>query len=1329
MDTSWKRAIDQTLHNTRATLRRLQERHAVYDVAKRRVDEAFGPISPSSPPHGGGGAHHSPGSHLREPSPLLSRQDPSYGAAVPPPLPTSSATGLYYGTNGSAIATAAAAAPLFPNASGPTWDSGHLSGPSAAPSPSSVRELADAFRVLQAQLRGVTVELELERTVRADGLRELAGRHAREVRQLTEIAKQLRDDNAFLKDSVRALEIHGAFGRGGSPALGRSNLDGARSTFLSHLTTCPDGGGSPADDRVRQRLAELEEKILRQQRLLDERGGRVDALLRELVDAKVGAEVERMRGIAREAAREATEDLVKARLAAVQSLFHDELRAVLQRAGVTEEISQTTERLFRQHEREWGGRFEALQAVVAALEKAAAAQAEANDGVGGRLAELERRAESGQAAAEAGLAAARQEAQEQHLRLTQSSAARLESTRVELLAAVARAAQEQTARDGILGGQAREAEMRRVVEGSVAPVESRLESVAAAARTLREGGDELRAAVQRLAAALDEETTRRRDEAAEVQRALTARSAAAEKQRADLAACQSQLRAVAVATEDAAGAGAESLALGRRLQERYADEVVKLDAQVRRLTQGQDAAKERLQSATADREALAERVGEVEASVRGVEAALPRAVQPLAAKVDSLQKTMNATCLPGLDAVQDGLAAATALAQQVGDARASHDRQAAQQLSALRAELEAGSRERAAQLRREGEERQARQEAALGAAAATVAALQHSVTASCADATATAQELGGRLAALEARSAAPAPVAATHESSAVAATAARAPAERPAGDSVAAVEAATAMIAAQREWVTARLDGADERQQERLRHEAVALRDEREAGERKAAAHTAQALADVTAHLAHVEAAARDGTEALDGRLAAAEEHAAGLVRASHDRLRELLAPTRLAGALAADEPALSQLAAALQDRLGSSPESRGAAAESRAALRAVDQRLAQLALAVETASGSGGGGPVATESAGPSAADAPPSAALLRRLADSEEATEQALQQLRRQAREAQQAAHDCQARLEDLAPGLQLRLTGVEAGCRELLESHGGVPAMVQQRVAAAAEAQRAAHAAALEPVEARARLAEKACRAMGSSSHEQLSELAAAHARELAELRATVAGLRSSAEAQQAVLLAEYLHPLQERVASLGSRADEARATPVVEAGPTAAELERLGARLTALEGVTQGIEGDGEAGLVATADALQTLRDGLQECIDKARDYLRRDKWAVGVHPPPSQERDDDAAVVVVPALNSLDDLFLFLLEQVSSIHTALGTLQQNAVATLELIQQQELDALAIGPLQAAVVQIADNLKPIARATGCDPALFTIDLGGLIRAPMGEDTSGM
>ncbi|KAH9593441.1 hypothetical protein LSM04_005254 [Trypanosoma melophagium] len=191
------------------------------------------------------------------------------------------------------------------------------------PTSLTLGELSDNVNCLQLQVKNCLAELNTERTVRCDGVREVQQLLSNEVGELRAMCMQLKKENTYLGETVRSLEK-------------RLLLTSVNpSTDIHHrqattLHTVPSTASTSSSSDLVRRVEELESTVLRQRRLMEDRQTRLDGVLREMANVKINTEMERVRSVARDAARSCAEDVVRLRLADVQSTVSAELQKMME---------------------------------------------------------------------------------------------------------------------------------------------------------------------------------------------------------------------------------------------------------------------------------------------------------------------------------------------------------------------------------------------------------------------------------------------------------------------------------------------------------------------------------------------------------------------------------------------------------------------------------------------------------------------------------------------------------------------------------------------------------------------------------------------------------------------------------------------------------------------------------------------------------------------------------------------------------------------------------------------------------------------------------------
>jgi hypothetical protein len=197
----------------------------------------------------------------------------------------------------------------------------------------------------------IASELSLERQIREDTIRELSRRSSHEVAELRESVRQLREDNQNMKLTVQGLEGLVRRQRTASPY----GIEGDGGM------TSPGRGGEGSSIALLPRVADLEAVVQRQQRLIEERGLRWDQSITEAISTRVEAEAEKMRTVAREAARDATDAYVALRTDAMKEQFESHIKQAENGYQRASEAARTVDAMLQNSRRQTEGQIARLE--------------------------------------------------------------------------------------------------------------------------------------------------------------------------------------------------------------------------------------------------------------------------------------------------------------------------------------------------------------------------------------------------------------------------------------------------------------------------------------------------------------------------------------------------------------------------------------------------------------------------------------------------------------------------------------------------------------------------------------------------------------------------------------------------------------------------------------------------------------------------------------------------------------------------------------------------------------------------------------------------------
>eukprot|EP00796_Vickermania_ingenoplastis_P006532 gene6532-4708_t len=369
-----------------------------------------------------------------------------------------------------------------------------------------------AFNTVNARVEGGQIQMELERSVRECALREMRATTAQQMAEVWAVVRQIREENTFLKQSVRALEARHAWG--GSGGVG-------------------GGAGASADGpsgvvALGRRLEELEATVRQHHHQWSGKSSRLGDTLAEQVRTEMEVELQRMRSLARETAQQATADLIRQEVNAERDA-REAAELVLQRRldeAVASTVASTAGRADRL-ERSTGEQLAVLQRMV----EATAADTAAAPTAAALLAEVDRRVAALRQPLEAQMAALQREASLSHEAAVARAVERELALRLQVEEKV------QTHLDGLAQRFATPADVAAGLGGvrqAVGAVQDAVSEVRTAVAARQRESESLAAAV----AALERSLARQSEAIAALQRSATEGRQAAQAATEELAACQ-----------------------------------------------------------------------------------------------------------------------------------------------------------------------------------------------------------------------------------------------------------------------------------------------------------------------------------------------------------------------------------------------------------------------------------------------------------------------------------------------------------------------------------------------------------------------------------------------------------------------------------------------------------------------------------------------------------------------------------------------------------------------------------------------------------------------
>ncbi|RNF01025.1 ER to golgi family vesicle transport protein [Trypanosoma rangeli] len=534
--------------------------------------------------------------------------------------------------------------------------------------PSPQGELADKVNCIQSQVKNFLTELETERTVRSDGVRELQRHVSIQVGELKAMFQQLKKENEYLTDTVRVLERRVTSNAATAP---RGRVDVFVDADIS------GAAANPASAGLVKRVEELESTVTQQRRLLEDRQTRLDGVLREMVGVRVDSGMERVRSVARDVARDSVEDVLRLRLAAVQNMFNGELQKVMQTSGVTAEVANATERLFHQLEKDLLRRVQEIDAAVNAVSH----NSRQHEAV---LNDVERRIMQKVAVLEREVEASRRETRDGIAQNAQAGEERTAAIQLAFESAVAER----------ITVACQSAAKKEDIVAAVTALEERLEQQCAAVR------DGLTAAMRthdtvaevhhKRVTRLEERLNGIQDATEEVQRQIahvdqlvTGATREAEK-------CRQRVREALTTSEEARAVASDFSICVQKAEDAAREGLARTGVELQRLTQEQERSAaqvrqlgEKLIAAEAHQAAMRVVLDEL----RG---ACTNTVPLLTARLDAVHRTVQEVCIPKLEETAQAVAEVQTRQEQLQANASSLAKTDARQLSDLRRELSSG---------------------------------------------------------------------------------------------------------------------------------------------------------------------------------------------------------------------------------------------------------------------------------------------------------------------------------------------------------------------------------------------------------------------------------------------------------------------------------------------------------------------------------------------------------------------------------------------------------------------------------------------------------------
>ncbi|EKF26975.1 hypothetical protein MOQ_009314 [Trypanosoma cruzi marinkellei] len=538
---------------------------------------------------------------------------------------------------------------------------------------SSQAELEDKVNRLQSQVKNCLTELETEQAVRSDGIRDVQRHLSIEMGEMRAMFQQLKRENEYLTETVRLLEKRLLSTSTFAPTgRAQASVDVHTPTLSTTAAVVP----SSSSDLVK-RVEELESAVTRQKRLLEDRQTRLDGVLREMVGVKIDSGMERMRSVAREAARDSMEDLLRIRFAAVQSMFNGELQKVMESSGFTAEVAHATERLFHQMEKDVLRRVDELDSAVGAISHGSQQQEKVLNDMESRIVQkvtmLERELEASRREMRDGIAKNAQAGEER----TAAIQLALESTVAERIAVACR-------------GAAKKDDVVAAVTASQERVEQQCNAICdrltATVRAHDTAAEKYRKGVAQLEKRLDG----LQDATEEMQHQIVHVDQLATSAKGDVEKWGQRLREALTASEEARAVAKESATCAQKAEDETREGLARIGVELQKLSHEHE-------RNTAQIRQLNEKVAAAEAHHAATRVTLDElssqcmsTLPPLSAKVDAVHRTVQDMCVVKIEENSQAVTELRTLHEQLQTNASSMAKTDARQFSDLRREFFVG---------------------------------------------------------------------------------------------------------------------------------------------------------------------------------------------------------------------------------------------------------------------------------------------------------------------------------------------------------------------------------------------------------------------------------------------------------------------------------------------------------------------------------------------------------------------------------------------------------------------------------------------------------------
>ncbi|KAH8611009.1 hypothetical protein ERJ75_001058400 [Trypanosoma vivax] len=547
-------------------------------------------------------------------------------------------------------------------------------------------ECADIFKILQSQVQNCVVELDTERAVRNDSIREVKQVLTCEVGELRATVLHIKRENEYLSEVVRSLQYRVVPSHGAPASVGQTggfasnNADGVGGGCAAPAAT------NAAIAALAERVEALETAARRKQKQEEDRRGWIGDTLHEMVGSAVSSEVERVRRVAREAARSCAEELVHARLLAAQSEAASVPTAVplSMMNGTSCEAAREAERLLRMMENDVQRRLQEMNSELTIMrQKQQQRETEQQQFMGQitqSVSEVER-----------SVLAVRREMQDGVRKNAQANEARLEAMQLSLESAVTdrvldvcRTTFSQNSETIAAAVSARAEQDRRWLEDRI---DERLREKIA---TVRRAHD---AALEQQQMRLEDKLRGLQESTEELQQKIAQMEKLSDTWRSDSLQWKTRVREAMASSEEACTSAQEALVCAQKTQDSMREEFSRYSVQLKKLEAEHENSVTLMRQENEKLATFEARLGATRLVVDELSERQSSTLSPMSAKVDALQRSLQEACGRRLEELSSSVVVLQGLSEQLQLNASTQAKSNAKQLLDMRREYTASIQE------------------------------------------------------------------------------------------------------------------------------------------------------------------------------------------------------------------------------------------------------------------------------------------------------------------------------------------------------------------------------------------------------------------------------------------------------------------------------------------------------------------------------------------------------------------------------------------------------------------------------------------------------------